>query len=203
MLNVAFIQDDKLEFADYKALSGDGIDEVDIEVSSKLSNVSDSQHLEEDTVAFTRNNVNSEVVASAKKKTSFTKEITSVSATDTTLPAHPLAERASDQILSMMKLEDIENFMDTLLESKSEESILEDASQNIVFPHEAELSTAKPITDVQLMDELNKINEKLLSISEHKSSSNSKKDNEEVEKRVNPLPCDSCFGNFYFKKRLK
>ena len=159
-----------------------------------MSNVNDSQHLEEEnTVTHACSNVNSEVVVSAENETSFTKEITAVSATDTILPADPLPERAGDQILSMMKLEDIENFMDTLLESKLEESILEDASQNVGFLHEAELSTARPITDVQLMDELNKINEKLLPISEHKSSiDSSEKDNEE---KVNPLPSDSCIGN--------
>ena len=144
--------------------------------------------------------MDNEVVVSAEEeeyKATFTIENTVVSATGTVLPVDLLSKDTGDQILSMTKLEDIENFMDTLLDSKLEENIVDDTSQNVV-PHEAELSTAKPLTDVQLMDELYRINEKLSSTSEYESSGDSHKkdDNEHVEKRVNTMPLDSSIGNF-------
>ena len=158
----------------------------------------DSQLLGENTATrFTCSSVDSKVVVSAEEegyKETFTIENTIVSATDTLPPVDPLSEDTGDQILSMTKLEDIENFMDTLLDSELEENIADDTSQRVV-PHETELSTAKPLTDVQLMDELCKINEKLSSTSEHKSSSDIHTQ-EDVKKRVNILPLNSCIGNF-------
>ena len=188
---------DKLNFTSYKPQNNDGIDGViDFELSSTVANEDDSQPSEENAATrFTCSHVDSEAVVSAEEeehKGSSTIENTIVSATDTVLDL--LSNDTSDQILSMTKLVDIENFMDTLLDSKLEESCLDDPSQNVV-PHEAELSTAKPLTDVQLMGELYKIKEKLSSTPEH--SDNHKKDNnEEVEKRVDTIPLDSCIGNF-------
>ena len=165
----------------------------------------DSQPLGENAATrFTCSSVDSEVVVSAEEeeyKETFTIENTVASATDTLPSVNILSEDTDDQILSMTKLEDIENFMDTLLDSKLEENIVDDTSQNVV-PHETELSTAKPLTDVQLMDKLCKINEKLSSASEHKSSSSdihTKDNSEDVENRVNIVPLDSCIGNLFYK----
>lgn len=180
---------------------------VNIELASKITSVGESLPLEENTATHTYNHVHSSEVISVEEegyKTSFIKEntVVSVSSTNSVLPVELQFEHKNDQILSMTKLEDIENFMDTLLDSKLEESSLDDPSENV--PHETELSTAKPLTDVQLMDELFRINEKLSLKSVQKSSSNNnvntKDKNDEVKKRESTgssMPTDSCIGNFY------
>ena len=68
------------------------------------------------------------------------------------------AVKESGPILSMAKLEDLENFMDTLLDSELDNSTL--TSQTTT--HDTELSVAQPLTDTQLMGELCKLNEKLV-----------------------------------------
>lgn len=176
---------------------------VDFEFSSKTTDVDDSQPLRENAATrFTCSSVDSEVVVSAEEEEhKETSTIENTVVTDTLTPIDPLSEDTSEQILSMTKLEDIENFMDTLLDSKLEENIVDDTSQNAA-PHETELSTAKPLTDVQLMNELCKINEKLSSASEHKSSSDihTKDNSEDVRKQVNIVPHDSCIGNLFYIK---
>ena len=181
---------------------------MDIELASKIANLNDNQPLEENTATdhLISNHVHSSKVVSVEEegfKASFISENTdaSVPATDTELSVGPLPEYSNDQILSMTKLEDIENFMDTLLDSKLEESSLDDSSQSV--PHDTELSTAKPLTDVQLMEELYRINERLSPSPEYKSYSdhnaNKKDKNEEVMKRENTESLtshDSCIGNF-------
>lgn len=172
---------------------------VDVQLSSKIAGVSDNQPLDLPT-HYTHNYV---MVSSEEDeyKASCIKERTVVSAasTDMVMPVELCSKHTSDEILSMEKLEDIENFMDTLLDSKLEENSLDDSSQNV--PHEAELSTAKPLTDVQLMGELYKLNDKLSLTPEHKSSTDSngnKEDsNEAVEKRLN-VRFDSSVGKILF-----
>ena len=180
---------------------------VDIELASKTVNVNNSQPLEENTATdnFISNHVHSSKVEEEEFKASFISEnaVASIPATDAELLVGPLPEHSNDQILSMTKLEDIENFMDTLLDSKLEESSLDDTSQSV--PHDAELSTAKPLTGVQLMEELYRINEKLSPSPECKSSSdhsaNKKDKNEKVNKKrenvESVVPHDSHIGKFY------
>jgi len=166
-----------------------------IEFSNKITDVNDN-HSEN---TETRLTYNHEIVSTKEEecKTSINED-TMVSTNDRLLES---SKCTSDQILSMTKLRDIENFMDTLLDSKLEESGLDDSSQNI--SHDAELSTAKPLTDVQLMGELCKLNEKLLSTSEHKSSNDSNANkSEKIEKAKkkpsaeSSTPFNSCIGNF-------
>ena len=186
---------------------------VDIQFFSKITDVNDdNKPLEENAAThLTYNYVDSEAMVSAEEdgyKASITKENELVfgTSTDTVSPVGLDSEHSSDHILSMTKLEDIENFMDTLLDSKLEESSLDDSLQNV--PHEAELSTAKPLTDDQLMSELCKFNDKLsLQISPDKSYqtnesyTNKKDSNEEFKKRSNAElsePFDSCIGTTLF-----
>lgn len=159
---------------------------IDFEFSNEIPNMNDSQPLK---------CVDSKITEEEGSKELFIEEVPAI---DRELPEELSSEHTNDQILSMTKLEDIENFMDTLLDTKYEENSLDDALQTV--PHEAELSTAKPLTDVQLMSELYKINEKLSSTSECKSSIGSEQDkSEEVDKREyaeSSMQLDSCIGNF-------
>lgn len=179
---------------------------VDIELAGKTVNVNDNQPLKENTRTddFISNRVHCSKVVSVEEEGFKASEnaVVSIPATDTELRVGPLPEHSNDRILSMTKLEDIENFMDTLLDFKLEESSLDNLSQSV--PHDAELSTAKPLTDVQLMEELYRINEKLSPSPEHKSSSdhsaNKKDKNEKVneKKRENvEIAHDSHIGNYY------
>ncbi|XP_065891443.1 dynein axonemal assembly factor 8-like isoform X2 [Dysidea avara] len=97
------------------------------------------------------------------------------SSTTTVETVSEITVKENGPILCMAKLEDLENFMDTLLDSELDDSTL--TSQNAA--HDAELSVAQPLTDTQLMGELCKLNEKLL-------PSNSNCDDGKVkEKNVN------------------
>jgi len=75
-----------------------------------------------------------------------------------TTAVETFSAKENGPILSMAKLENLENFMDTLLDSELDDSTLK--SQNKT--HDTELSIAQPLTDMQLMGELCKLNEKLL-----------------------------------------
>ena len=77
---------------------------------------------------------------------------------DTTVEEPVSGNEQTSPILSMAKLEDLENFMDTLLDSELDDSTL--ASQNAA--HITKLSVSQPLSDTQLMGELHKLNEKLL-----------------------------------------
>lgn len=162
------------------------------EIANETVNMNDGQPLKEthfDTCSY----VNDSKVVSAEeeKKPSFKQDI--ASSTDTVFPVELLSEHSNEQILSMTKLEDIENFMDTLLESKLEGSSSGNSLQNV--PHDMELSTAKPPTDIQLMDELFRINEKLSSTSDHSNVDYpSRKDENKNKGAKESESLDPCIG---------
>lgn len=169
---------------------------VAIEFSSKITNVNDKQLLRENTATCFY--VDDSIAVSAEDercKTSSIKENVASTTMDKISPVELLYEHSNDPILSMRKLEDIENFMDTLLDSKLEEDSLNDTSHGV--PHETELSTAKPLSDVQLMNELHRLNE-ISSTSNHgDNDANKTINNEEMRNESSSILLDPCKGNNY------
>ena len=112
------------------------------------------------------------------------------SSTTTVETVSEITVKENGPILCMAKLEDLENFMDTLLDSELDDSTL--TSQNAA--HDAELSVAQPLTDTQLMGELCKLNEKLLPSNSNCDDGKVKEKNVNMHKHVQHREGDNKTG---------